>query len=365
MGKGKSVKGSAKEKHPSYHERTQRKDVKKLRKKASSRKYDSAQKTENSIKKPQQEIEKSPKIRKVKGLPKISPHQQGKQAHSHSRSFGYRDPKMGSVRALIPVEVIPQSKKSQNKIRIQKAKTGKNQQREQKSQKLQKTHQFQKSKKSKSKSQDIKFTTLNTTNVQIVKKYFETISPSLFDTMARSGQFVLYQAEGEGYEIFLVPSEISPLIKQLNKNFPLMYAGIPLGFMKRQQTRTRFERQFFLSFEGGRFLWKYIQSYLPEIKNELQSVILDEDGEKAFFYGRNIEMDDVISETEKLVKKKITFVLDQNKEYIGLALLMVKQAGTEKPVLGIKTRDLYSRSPNFKLNLLNLSDGGKYLRKGS
>ncbi|WP_457558067.1 hypothetical protein [Candidatus Harpocratesius sp.] len=359
MGKGKSVKGSAKEKHTSYHERTQKKDVKRIRKKESYRKYDSAQKAENSIKLQHQEREKHPKIRKVKGLPKISPNQQGKQMYSHSRSFGYRDPKMGKVRALIPAEVIPQSKKPQNKKGNQKVKTTKNYQRNQKSKK------FQKSNKSKSKSQDIKFTTLNTTNVQIVKKYFETISLSLFDNMARSGQFVLYQAEGERYEIFLIPSEISPLIKQLNKNFPLIYAGIPLGFMKRQQTRTRFERQFFLSYEGGRFLWNYIQSDLPDIKNELQSVILDEDGEKAFFYGRNIEMDDVISETDKLVKKKITFVLDQNKEYIGLALLMVKQAGTEKPVLGIKTRDLYSRSPNFKLNLLNLSDGGKYLRKGS
>jgi len=210
-----------------------------------------------------------------------------------------------------------------------------------------------------------KFTTLNTTNVQIVHKYFETISPTLYDTLARSGQFVLYQAEGNRYEIFLVPSEISPMIKQLNKNYPIMSAGIYLGFMKRQQTRTHFERQFFLSFEGGRFLWDYVNSHFPEIKKDLQSVSLDEEGEKAFFYGRNIEMDEVISETEHLVKKKITFVLDQHGEYIGLALLMVKQAGTEKPVLGIKTTDIYSRSPHFKLSLLNLSDGGKYLRKGS
>lgn len=215
------------------------------------------------------------------------------------------------------------------------------------------------------KKQEVKFTTLNTTNVQLVRKYFDTISPTLFDTLAKTGQFILYQSEGAGYEIFLVPSEISPMIKQLNKNYPLISAGIYIGFMKRVQTRTHFERQFFLSFEGGRFIWEYVNENFPEIKSDLQSVTLDEEGEKAFFYGRNIELDDVISETDHLVKKKITFVLDQHGEYIGLALLMVKQAGAKKPVLGIKTTDLYSRSPHFKLNLLNLSDGGIYLRKGS
>ncbi len=213
-------------------------------------------------------------------------------------------------------------------------------------------------------SRETNFTTLNTTNVRLVRDYFDTISPTLFDSLARNGQYVLYQFEGPRYEVYLVPTSTSALIKQLNKTYPIYTAGIHLGFMKRSMKRTHFERAFYISFEGGRFLYDFIQKNEPTLKDQIQTVVLDEDGEKAFLYGRNIELDEVISETEQLVKKKIIFVLDQYLEYIGIALLMVKQAGAKRPDLGMKSRDDYSRSPHFMLNLLNLCDAGQYLRKG-
>lgn len=230
-------------------------------------------------------------------------------------------------------------------------------------------HKSNRRKHSKRKShkgqKETNFTTLNTTNVRLIKEYFSTISPHLYDTLARNGQYVLYQYEGRSYEIHLVPTTMSTLVKQLNRHFPMAYAGVHLGFMKRRRTHTHFERAFYLSYEGGRFLFNFVRSFEPELQQEIQTVVLDEEGEKAFLYGRNIDLDDIISETDHLVKKKMIFVLDQEKEYIGLALLMVKQAGSEIDDQGMKTRDDYSRSPHFKLYLLNLSDAGQYLRKGS
>ena len=214
-------------------------------------------------------------------------------------------------------------------------------------------------------SQETNFTTLNTTNVQLVREYFATISPNLFDSLARNGQYVLYQYEGRRYEVYLVPTSTSALIKQLNKTYPVNAAGIHLGFMKRSQKRTHFERAFYISYEGGRFLYDFVHQQEPTLQDEIQTVELDDEGEKAFLYGRSIELDEVVSETDQLVKKKLIFVLDQYQDYIGIALLMVKQAGAKKPDLGIKPRDDYSRSPHFMLNLLNLCDAGQYLRKGN
>ena len=92
---------------------------------------------------------------------------------------------------------------------------------------------------------------------------------------------------------------------------------------------------------------------------------IDDEGEKAFLYGRDLSLNEVVSETEKLMKKKVIFVENEIHEFLGLALLMVKQAGSKKPEKNSqKVRDEYSRSPNFILSLLNLSDAGYYLRKG-
>ncbi|MBA7525626.1 hypothetical protein ES705_17779 [subsurface metagenome] len=51
--------------------------------------------------------------------------------------------------------------------------------------------------------------------------------------------------------------------------------------------------------------------------------------------------------------------------YIGIALLLVKQAGQKKPEEpGQKKWDVHSRSQNFTVAIINLTDAGYYLRRG-
>lgn len=213
--------------------------------------------------------------------------------------------------------------------------------------------------------QDTKFASLNSTNIKIIKEYFETIAPNLFDLLAKSNKYVLYQFEGMSHDIFLVPTSMSQIVKKLAKNMPIMHAGIHLGYMRRKRTHTGFVRAFFLSYEGGNFIYNFISKDHPEIMENIQKIQLNFKGEKAFLYGTNIEFENVISNTAKLMKKKLIFVFNKNDNYIGMALLIVKQAGKSKPteprVKKTKTR---SRSQNFTVSLLNLIDAGYYLRKG-
>ena len=65
------------------------------------------------------------------------------------------------------------------------------------------------------------------------------------------------------------------------------------------------------------------------------------------------------------IKKFLDKAKDQNDNYIGIALLLVKQAGQKKPEEpGQKKWDVHSRSQNFNLSLMNLTDAGYYLRRG-
>jgi len=219
--------------------------------------------------------------------------------------------------------------------------------------------------KKKSPSRDTKFVPLNTTNVGLVKEYFETISPNLFDHLANSGNYVLYQFEDISRDIFLVPTTMSRIVKKFSRNFPLIHSGIHLGYMRRKRTRTGFERAFFLSYEGGEFIYHLTKQAYPEIFKDLQVIQIDREGEKAFSYGRNIELDCVITDINSIVKRKLIFVLDRKEDYIGLSLLRVKQAGIRRPVEGeFKSVDDFSRSQNFTLSLMTLTDLGNYLRKG-
>jgi len=123
----------------------------------------------------------------------------------------------------------------------------------------------------------------------------------------------------------------------------------------------------FVGYNVGYFSLKFFTGgKYPEEYKLLQTVNIDNEGERAFLYGRNLEMDSVVSDTDDLVKKKLIFVMNERNRYLGLALLMVKQAGVEKPMgpMGIKKIDTYSRSQNFALSLLNLIDAGYYLRSG-
>lgn len=221
-------------------------------------------------------------------------------------------------------------------------------------------------KKKTSQSRETKFVPLNTTNVTLIKEYFETISPDLFDTIANSGNFVLYQFEDISRDIYLVPTTMSRMVKKFSRNFPIIHSGIHFGYMRRKRTRTGFERAFFLSYEGGEFIYHLTKQTYPEIFKDIQTIQIDEDGAKAFSYGRPIELDCVVSEISSIVKKKLIFVLDEQEDYIGLSLLRVKQAGVKRPIEGeYKSVDDYSRSQNFTLSLMTLTDLGNYLRKGS
>ncbi|UYP47379.1 hypothetical protein NEF87_003664 [Candidatus Lokiarchaeum ossiferum] len=221
-------------------------------------------------------------------------------------------------------------------------------------------------KKKTSQSRETKFVPLNATNVTLIKEYFESVSPNLFDSIANSGNYVLYQFEDISRDIYLVPTTMSRIVKKFSRKFPLVHCGIHFGYMRRKRTRTGFERAFFLSYEGGEFIYHLTKQSYPEIFKDLQIIQIDEDGAKAFSYGRPIELDCVISEISSIVKKKLIFVFDERDDYIGLALLRVKQAGVKRPVEGeYKSVDDYSRSQNFTLSLMTLTDLGTYLRKGS
>ena len=106
-----------------------------------------------------------------------------------------------------------------------------------------------------SKPRDTKFMPLNATNVALVKDYFNQIHSQLYDLLAQSNQFVLYQFEGQEYEIFLIPVSMSKYIKRFTHEEEIKYAGIHLGYMRRHQTKTGFARAFYLSYEGGEFLY--------------------------------------------------------------------------------------------------------------
>lgn len=206
----------------------------------------------------------------------------------------------------------------------------------------------------------------NSTNTSIIQSYFKTVHPDLYAHLAAGGEYHLYQYGGSSRDIYLVPLKMHHIVKRLLKTYPIYHSGIHLGYMRRKMTHTGFERAFYLSYEGGAFLYSYINASAPEMLSDTQSIILDEDGEKGFLYGRDVTFDDVISDTDQLKKKRIIFVLDEDKEYIGLALLMVSQAGVKKPnEEKPKKHDEYSRSPNFALRLMNLADAGLFLRKGA
>ena len=114
-----------------------------------------------------------------------------------------------------------------------------------------------------SKPRDTKFMPLNATNVALVKDYFNQIHSQLYDLLAQSNQFVLYQFEGQEYEIFLIPVSMSKYIKRFTHEEEIKYAGIHLGYMRRHQTKTGFARGFYLSYEGEEFPLRYIDEINP------------------------------------------------------------------------------------------------------
>jgi ribosome biogenesis protein Nip4 len=208
------------------------------------------------------------------------------------------------------------------------------------------------------------FVQLNATNVALVKDVFNSIHPQLYTLLADTLTYSLYQFEGEKYEIFLVPQMFKAVLKSLSPSIYVYHAGIHLGFMRRKQTQTGFERTFFLSYEGGDFLLNLIKKKFVRLLPEIQTIKLNEQGEKIFLYGGEIRGEHVISDMSQLKKKNLIFVQDQEGHYIGLALLMVLQAKSTRWEDTQKKADITSRSSNFILKILNLTDAGHFLRDG-
>ncbi len=104
---------------------------------------------------------------------------------------------------------------------------------------------------------------------------------------------------------------------------------------------------------------------IKELKKQLQIIQIDEQGEKAFLYGSNIEMERITSDSSSLKKHQLIFVHNQQGIYLGLGLLRVQQARSENIKNRARTKsDDFSRSNNFILSILNLTDAGHYLRDG-
>ncbi|HMB17520.1 MAG TPA: hypothetical protein VKO61_01270, partial [Candidatus Paceibacterota bacterium] len=206
--------------------------------------------------------------------------------------------------------------------------------------------------KTKSKKQP-KLILLNSTRVEKVKDYFKTIHKDLFYQLAKKTNYQLYMRMGKEKPVFLVNQKMHHLASSLRKKVDIKHFAISIGFFKARRTRAGYDENFYLSYEGGRFLYNFMKRKAQETLREVHKVLLDNQGEKAFLYGRNISLDHVKSKTEHLVKRKIIFVLNQRKEYLGIALLKVKLIGSDE----LEERGRYirkhSNSDNFILSLLN------------
>ena len=135
--------------------------------------------------------------------------------------------------------------------------------------------------------------------------------------------------------------------------------------MRRKTTKTGFERAFYLSYEGGEFLYQYARRHAPESSSQLQKITLNEAGIKAFLYGGAIKPEHVQSDTSSLHKKGLIFAVNREGIFLGLAILIVKQAGA---LVGDSDYErgpsFSSRSPNFAVSFLTLTDAGHFIRDG-
>ena len=207
-----------------------------------------------------------------------------------------------------------------------------------------------------------KFVLLNASRINKVKDYFKTIHENLYSKLLEKNRYFLYQNLGKGKQVFLVSMEIHNLVSSLRKAAPIKHCGINLGFFQSKRDRKGYNERFYLSFEGGRFLYSLIQNKFPKIFQEIQIIKLNTDGERSFLYGQDISLDRITSETEDLVKRRLIFVLNRKNQYIGLALLKVKLIGNKDYSQKTRYIEEYSRSGNFMLSILNLADAGYYLR---
>ncbi len=205
---------------------------------------------------------------------------------------------------------------------------------------------------------------MNATRVKKVKKYFKSISPHLFEKMVEQTNYHLYNYTDNEKPVFLVPRHIHNLVSKMKKMVEIQHCAISIGFFKATRTRAGFDERFYLSYEGGRFLYDLIEKKFPEIQKEIFTAKLDKKGEKTFLYGTDVSLKHVINQTGHLHKFKLIFVQSRKEEYLGIALLKVKMIGEREYNKKMKYVNEYSRSDNFIVSLMNLADPGYYIREG-
>lgn len=232
----------------------------------------------------------------------------------------------------------------------------------------------------------------------IIKYVFlilDNINPRLKEIINEK-KYIIYQYYNEQTklkELFLVPETNVPLIKQLRNHEHVIFSGIYFGFLIQgfSKNNTKLEKRFNLSLEGGSFLYSLCKAQYPDVYSELPILKVNPEGEKKFLYGNNLDVTDFYESDKRFKKYTPIFVVDEYEDYLGLCLLMVKQAGSERSkkiqekkseLENLRKRKNYnlaefdeeleieepdiglSDSKNFIVKLQNLTDLGKYLRGG-
>ena len=209
-------------------------------------------------------------------------------------------------------------------------------------------------------------------------------------------QYIIYNYYNEQTkikELYLVPEASVPLIKQLRNHSNVNFSGIYFGYLIQGYSKNniKLEKRFNLSLEGGSFLYSICKDHYPEIYQNLPILKVNPEGEKKFLYGNNLDVADFYESDKRFKKYTPIFVVDEYDDYLGLCLLMVKQAGSERTkkiheklaeIENLKKRKNYnegeldnelqiedldlglSDSKNFIVKIQNLTDLGKYLRGG-
>lgn len=238
-----------------------------------------------------------------------------------------------------------------------------------------------------------KFRQINSENMTHVNTILNNIEPRIREVLAKN-DYLIYQIYNEqtyNRDLYLVNNSLVPLIKQLKEHTSLNHSGIYFGHLVQGYSKSniKMEKRFNLSLEGGSFLYSLIQSKYPEIFANLPILKVNTEGEKKFLYGNNLEATDIYQVNDRFKKYTPIFVVDEYDEYLGLCLLMVKQAGSERSkkinerlneieylkkrknyhegdyteTIRIDTPDIgISDSKNFIVKFVNLTDLGKYLR---
>lgn len=148
--------------------------------------------------------------------------------------------------------------------------------------------------------------------------------------------FDKYSYRDQNPSIFIISTEHSKLIEQLNKNIQITSGGLYFGFFKKESFR--------LSLEGAEFLVNNEGLFNDQI------LIIDANGEKSILYGNDIKKGNVINIPAKLRKDELLVIMNEQNEFCALAQSLIVNQD-------------FTRINPLDIMALNLIDKGYYLRK--